>query len=63
MKNIVIPNPTKYEINYTDSKGETTDRTIVVINQDKSSLTAYCYHSHGIRTFKKDRINEITSVS
>lgn len=63
MQNLIIPNPTKYEITYTDSKNETTSRKIVVINQDKASLTAYCYHSHGIRTFKKDKISNITSVS
>jgi len=63
MDNLVIPNPTKYEITYTDSKGETTQRKIAVINQDKASLTAYCYHSHGVRTFKKDKISAITSVS
>ena len=63
MDNLIIPNPTKYEITYTDSKDETTTRKIVVINQDKESLTAYCYHSHGIRTFKKAKINRITSVS
>lgn len=63
MKNLILPNPTKYEIKYTDSNGETTKRKIVVINQNKNTLTAYCYHSHGIRTFKKSNISEITSVS
>jgi predicted DNA-binding transcriptional regulator YafY len=63
MKNLVIPNPTKYEITYTDSKGEQTERKIVVIGQEKDSITAYCYHSHGVRTFKKDNISKITSVS
>ena len=63
MNNLIIPNPTKYEITYTDSRNETTTRKIVVINQDKDSLTAYCYHSHGVRTFKKANISAITSVS
>lgn len=63
MDNLIIPNPTKYEITYTDSKGEKTQRKIVVINQDKDTLTAYCYHSHGIRTFKKAQIASITSVA
>ena len=63
MDNLIIPNPTKYEINYTDSKGEKTTRKIVVINQDAESVTAYCYHSHGIRTFKKASITSITSVA
>lgn len=63
MNNLIIPNPTKYEITYTDSRNETTTRKIVVINQDKDSLTAYCYHSHGVRTFKKSNISAITSVS
>lgn len=63
MNNLIIPNPTKYEIVYTDSEGTTTNRKIVVINQDKDSVTAYCYHSHGIRTFKKANISSITSVS
>lgn len=63
MDNLVLPTPTKYEITYTDGKGETTNREIVVINQDKESLTAYCYHSHGVRTFKKSKISTITSIS
>lgn len=63
MDNLVLPNPTKYEITYTDNKGEITQRKIVVIGQDKESLTAYCYHSHGVRTFKKSKISAITSVS
>lgn len=63
MKNLIIPTPTKYKIDYTDSKGEDSNRTIVVINQDEKSLTAYCYNSHGIRTFKKEKIKSITSVS
>jgi len=63
MKNLIIPNPTKYEITYTNNKSEITTRKIVVINQDKTSLTAYDYLRHGIRTFKKDKISEITSVS
>ena len=40
MKNIIIPNPTKYEIKYTDSQNNETVREIVVINQDKESITA-----------------------
>ena len=63
MKNICIPNPTLYKITYVDSKGETTSRTIVPISQTEDSITAYCYHSHGIRTFKKDQIENITSTS
>jgi len=63
MKNICIPNPTLYVITYVDSQGEETSRTIVPISQTKDSITAYCYHSHGIRTFKKDQITAITSTS
>lgn len=63
MKNICIPNPTLYKIDYTDGKGEKTTRTIVPISQTDDSITAYCYHSHGIRTFKKEHIESITSTS
>lgn len=63
MDNLIIPNPTKYEITYTDSKNKTTTRKIVVIGQESDSVTAYCYHSHGVRTFKKAQISKITSVS
>lgn len=62
MKNLIIPNPTKYEITYIDAKGEETQRKIVIINQDATSVTGYCYHAHGIRSFKKDNIQTITSV-
>jgi hypothetical protein len=63
MDNLIIPNPTKYEITYTDSKNKTTSRKIVVIEQEKDSVTAYCYHPHGVRTFKKKQISNITSVN
>lgn len=64
MKNICIPNPTLYVISYVDSNGKkTTDRTIVPISQTEDDIVAYCYHSHGIRTFKKDNIESMTSVS
>jgi predicted DNA-binding transcriptional regulator YafY len=62
MDNLIIPNPTKYEITYINGKGETTTRKIVPISQDKVSLTAYDYLRHGIRTFKKACITAITSV-
>lgn len=63
MTNLIIPTPTKYEITYVDSKGEKSERKIVVIGQEKDSLTAYCYKSHGIRTFKKENIISITSTT
>jgi len=63
MKNICIPNPTLYKITYVDSKGEQTSRTVVPISQTEDAITAYCYHSSGIRTFKKDQIEAITSTS
>lgn len=63
MKNICIPNPTLYKITYVDSKGETTTRTIVPISQTAEGITAYCYHSSGIRTFKKEQIESITSTN
>jgi predicted DNA-binding transcriptional regulator YafY len=63
MKNICIPNPTHYIIDYVDSKNEITTRTIVPISQTKDSITAYCYTGHGIRTFKKSQIDSITSTS
>lgn len=62
MKNICIPNPTLYKILYTSSKNKT-ERVIVPISQTADEITAYCYHSHGIRTFKKEKIEEITSTS
>lgn len=63
MKNICIPNPTLYKISYVDSKGEQTSRTIVPISQTDEVITAYCYYSHGIRTFKKNQIESITSTN
>lgn len=63
MKNICIPNPTLYEIEYVDADGKKTTRTIVPISQTKDAITAYCYLHHGIRTFKKDKIESITSTS
>ena len=63
MKNSCIPNPTLYKITYVDSKGEQTERTIVPISQTATEITAYCYHSHGIRTFKKEGIQSITSTN
>lgn len=63
MNNLIIPNPTKYEITYVNLKKEITTRKIVVIDQDKDSLTTYDYLRHGIRTFKKANISAITSVS
>ncbi len=63
MKNICIPNPTLYEIVYVDSKGEQTTRIIVPISQTKEAITAYCYHAHDVRTFKKENIQSITSTS
>lgn len=63
MKNICIPNPTLYRINYVSATGDQTTRTIVPISQTETEITAYCYHSHGIRTFKKSSIEGITSTS
>lgn len=63
MKNICIPNPTLYSIEYTDSDNKTTTRTIVPISQTTTAIIAYCYYSHGIRTFLKDRIKTITSTN
>lgn len=63
MKNICIPNPTLYRIGYISASGEKTERTIVPISQTETEITAYCYHSHGIRTFKKAMIENITSTS
>jgi len=63
MKNICIPNPTLYKILYVDAKGEQTSRIIVPISQTEESITAYCYHAHDIRTFKKEGIQSITSTS
>ena len=63
MKNICIPNPTLYKISYVDAKNEKTSRIIVPISQTEDSITSYCYHSHAIRTFKKDQIESITSTS
>ncbi len=63
MKNICIPNPTLYEIVYSDKKGEKSTRTIVPITQSSTAITAYCYSSHGIRTFNKSQIESITSTS
>jgi predicted DNA-binding transcriptional regulator YafY len=63
MKNICIPNPTLYKITYIDSTGSKTGRTIVPISQTEDAITAYCYHSHGIRTFRKESIEAMTSTS
>ena len=63
MKNICIPNPTLDKITYANAEGEKSTRTIVPISQTEDAITAYCYHSHGIRTFKKDGIEAITSTS
>lgn len=62
MKNIIVQNPTKYEISYKDSDGKRSKRKLVVIDQTKNNITGYCYKSHGIRTFKKKNISTITSV-
>ena len=62
MKNLIVPNPTKYEITYIDSKNQKTSRKLAIIDQTKENITGYCYKSHGIRTFKKDGILEITST-
>lgn len=62
MRNLILPNPTKYEVTYKDSKNNKSNRKLVVIDQTKDSITAYCYAKHGIRTFKKSRILAITST-
>jgi predicted DNA-binding transcriptional regulator YafY len=62
MKNICIPNPTLYKIVYVDSRGKQTERVIVPISQTDTSITAYCYHAHEPRTFKKECIESITST-
>lgn len=63
MKNICIPTPTLYVIEYTDSQNKKTTRTIAPISQTTDAITAYCYTSHNIRTFKKEQIDSITSTS
>jgi predicted DNA-binding transcriptional regulator YafY len=62
MNNIIIPTPTSYEITYVDAKKNESQRKIVPITQTKDDVRAYCYKSHGIRTFKKSGITAITSV-
>lgn len=63
MKNLIIPNPTNYEITYLDRKGQRTSRRIVVISQDSKNLKAWCYKRRGLRVFSKEKIESITSVS
>lgn len=63
MDNLIIPNPIKLEIVYVDAKGKETTRTVAVLGQDRDNIRTYCYHSHGIRTFKKNSIKSVTSVS
>lgn len=62
MRNLILQNPTKYEIKYKDSKGRKSIRKLVIIDQTRDSITSYCYKSHGIRTFKKKNILTITTV-
>lgn len=63
MKNICIPNPTLYVVEYLDSKGEKTKRTIVPISQTEESIYAWCHLRKEFRHFKKDQIESITSTS
>lgn len=62
MRNLIVNNPTKYQITYKDSKNQKSTRRVVVIDQNQKSFTAYCYKSHGIRTFNKRNVLAITSV-
>lgn len=63
MQNICIPNPTLYRIEYTDNDGNKTTRVIVPISQNTEEITAYCYKASGIRSFKKEKIEAITSTN